>query len=88
MAKSQEITNPFEAIARVQWGWSASEIKSAIEVPTENSQKLRWYHTLFGAAVAWESEENFKFSRVARELVEFMEQVILAKDCNHVDHIC
>jgi hypothetical protein len=87
---SGAIQNPFEAIAEITKGIPAAQIIERIEldfsnVSDPNREKLRWFHTLYGATYAFVEAEQYRWGDVGRDLVQHFENLICAKDCQHVE---
>lgn len=77
-----ELGNAFQVIARIQWGWSAPQIRAAVRHLSADDA-VRWYQVLSGAQAAFQSLNLFAFARVAEELCKWLEGVSIAKDCSH-----
>ena len=78
----QKLTNQFPVIARIQWGWSASQITAAIELPPTKAERLRWFDALGGAMVAYESVNHFSYASTARDVRDWIgDNITDAKEC-------
>ncbi len=75
---ANHIGNPFAAIARIQWGWSAEQIKAGIGDLTPESAQ-RWQHNFDGAQVAFESVNFLGFARIAKELSQWTAEIAQAE---------
>lgn len=78
----QTISNPYQVIARIQWGWTAEQIRSVTRELAPD-QATRWFHTIGGAEAAFQTMEQLKFARVAAEVSRWLESISCAKDCSN-----
>lgn len=84
---ANRITNPYALITRLASGASAEDCQKAVGVLSHRESK-HWLHAVGGAQAAFQCVGKEKLAEQANLFCTWLESIINAKDCCHVDITC